>query len=567
MDMSGRHRPSQPGKLNVASQLKQAALHDLLQEGYLFLDPHWRIEVVNPIAARLLEIDAEVAVGQDFFSLVKMYPNLEARDAFDKSYFTALREQGRVYRSDQVIVGHKSNASLNVSMAFQPLYQEREYCGAIMTLHSHQAITQAQPAMIYDSLTGLLTRKEFQRQTQELLNANVSKQHALLYMDLDHFKVINDSCGHLAGDELLGQVAKAIKSVMRKTDICGRLGDDEFAILLKHCNSKQAIGIAENLREVMRRDRFMWEGQPFLLTASIGIVPIDHQIQDTDVLLNKADSTCQLAKDSGRDRIYAYRDQDEALAIREGEITTIGPIHKALAEDRFCLYFQAIQALGVDKKPTLFYEVLVRMIGDEQEVLLPGRFLPAAERYNVISAIDRWVIRRTCEVLAEQDKTRETQMFCSINLSGQSLNDVRMCDDIIQIITETQAPPDNICFEITETGAIANLSNAVAFIDKMKRLGISFALDDFGSGLCSFAYLKNLDVDFIKIDGQFVRDIATNEINTALVKSINEIGHLMGKRTVAEFVEDQDCADKLKSLGVDYAQGFGIAKPLPLDQL
>jgi len=420
----------------------------------------------------------------------------------------------------------------------------------------------------HDALTGLINRREFERRLQRVLKtARIEKtEHALCYMDLDQFKVINDTCGHVAGDELLRQLGAVLQARARKRDTVARLGGDEFGVLMEHCSLEDAERVADTFRSAIEKFRFQWENKAFTIGVSIGLVPITETSESMVHVMSAADSACYAAKDQGRNRILVYRLDDAALSRRHGEMQRVTQINWALGEDRFRLYCQPIiPVAGGDEGA--HYELLLRMEDEEGHLVPPGNFLPAAERYNLATKLDRWVVGTGFDWLSRHPGQLESLGVCAINLSGQSLGDEEFLTFMVGQFEKVDIPPEKICFEITETAAIANLATATGFMVKLKELGCKFALDDFGSGLSSFAYLKNLPVDYLKIDGVFVKDIPDDPIDFAMVKSINEIGQLMGIKTIAEFVENDAILEKLRGLGVDYAQGYGIGKPRPLDEL
>ena len=419
----------------------------------------------------------------------------------------------------------------------------------------------------HDALTGLINRREFERRAERLFLEiqHHKEEHALCFMDLDQFKVVNDTCGHTAGDELLRQLSQLLQSVVRQRDTLARLGGDEFGLLMEHCSLDHAHRVASSLLNAVQDFQFSWEGQSFRVGVSIGLVAITEAIPNLSELLKQADAACYMAKDMGRNRIHVYRLEDSKLAQRHGEMQWVTRLYRALEEDRFCLYAQAIVPL--DSCTDKHYELLVRMVDEKGEIIPPGAFLPAAERYNLISKIDCWVIKKAFSLLAANPVFQNQINFISINLSGQSITEHQVLQFIITQLAKFRIEGKKICFEITETATISNLSTAIKFISILKELGCRFALDDFGSGLSSFGYLKNLPVNYLKIDGMFVRDIVDDPIDHALVKSINEIGQVMGMQTIAEFVENDEIKEMLKEIGVNYAQGYGVGKPLPLDDL
>ena len=354
-----------------------------------------------------------------------------------------------------------------------------------------------------------------------------------------------------------------LRGQVRERDTLARLGGDEFGVLMEHCSLAQAERVAKALREVIAGFRFLWEGRSFDVGVSVGLVSITEVSESIADILSAADRACYAAKDEGRNRVHVYREGDAELARRHGEMQWATRIPQALDEHRFHLVFQPIVPLDSGVSEGEHHEVLIRMEDEEGHIVLPGAFLPAAERYNLSVKIDRWVTGKALEWLEGDSKRLGNLFLCTINLSGLSLGDEEFLKSIIRQFDRTNIPPEKICFEITETAAIANLFNATRFMKALKELGCRFSLDDFGSGLSSFAYLKNLPVDFLKIDGVFVKDIVDDPIDLAMVKSINEVGHAMGKRTIAEHVENEAILETLKlpEIRVDYVQGYGIARP------
>lgn len=416
----------------------------------------------------------------------------------------------------------------------------------------------------HDSLTGLINRAEFERRLRRVLNSHgADNEHALCYLDLDQFKIINDTCGHLAGDELLRRVSHLLGRAVRKRDTLARLGGDEFAILLEHCPLEQAMRVATEVLDGIHDLRFTWEGKRFNLGVTIGLVPInEHSGTVTDVL-SAADAACYAAKDAGRNRIHVYHSDDSELSKRRGEMQWVSEINRALEEQRLCLARQPIIPLSGSGKARAggHYELLVRMKKEDGDLAYPGAFLPAAERYNLAILLDRWVVSSAFAWLLDNPDELASLQMCAINLSGHSLGDPDFLRFLLEKFQEEHIEAENFCFEITETAAIANLGNAIHFITTLKSIGCSFALDDFGTGLSSFNYLKNLPVDYLKIDGSFISEISRDPIDRAMVQSINEIGHVMGKETIAEFVESEEILEILREIGVDHAQGFHVGRP------
>jgi len=419
----------------------------------------------------------------------------------------------------------------------------------------------------HDALTGLTNRREFELQANVLLQGvkHAGEAHALCFLDLDQFKVVNDTCGHSAGDELLRQLSAILKNTVRNKDILARLGGDEFGVLIRDVTGPEAMRAAGHLQQAIQDFQFSWDTHTFKVGVSIGLVPISTLHTNVGELLKLADTACYLAKESGRNRIHLYHPDDKEVKSREGEMQWVSRMHKALRDNRFHLFTQAV--VPVNKRLNRFYEVMIRMTDESGNVISPEFFLPASERYGLITKLDSWVIKKAMDTLVANPAFLESIDFCAINLSGPSLNNSAVLQLILEQLKETGIPGNKLCFEITETAAVANLTLARNFIFKLKAIGCHFALDDFGSGLSSFTYLKNLPVDFLKIDGSFVKDIVKDPIDFAMVKSINEIGHVMNIKTVAEHVENDEIRVRLEEIGVDYVQGYGVEIPLAFDRM
>lgn len=521
----------------------------------------------NLTGARLLGADVEQLQDCSIFTFI--HP--EDLPAVNKLFGTCIMKPRQVHKMEFRAVTEKGRI-LWVRASAKTIDNENQKQTLLLVceditetrLLNEQIAYQAS----HDALTGLANRSEFDRQIQQaVLSAHNHKvEYALCYLDLDQFKLVNDTCGHLAGDELLRQLGSLLKKYSRHQDFIARLGGDEFGILMAHCSLSQAFVACEKLRDLIRDFRFIWEGKSFAVGVSIGISAINGTSGNAVNLLKEADAACYAAKDKGRNRVHVYRPDDEELALRQGQMQWVEKIRQGLEYNRFCLYAQPIVPLGANKEEEgLHFETLLRYRDDKGLIIPPGAFLPAAERYSLAPAVDRWVIVTLFRTLAETPGFIDDLSLCSINLSGWSLSDENMLMFIAEQFSKWPIPPRKICFEITETAAITNLTYAIKFIGQLREQGCLFSLDDFGSGLSSFAYLKNLPVDFLKIDGLFVKDILDDKVDLAMVKSINEVGHVMNKKTIAEFVENRRIFHLLDELGIDYAQGSGIGKPVPLE--
>jgi diguanylate cyclase (GGDEF)-like protein len=445
--------------------------------------------------------------------------------------------------------------------------------GVVLVLHDVSRERQYAAKLSYqashDPLTGLINRMEFERRLEFALQsaAEQDRHHAVMYMDLDQFKIVNDTCGHAAGDQLMRQVATLLVQCLREGDTLARLGGDEFGVLLENCAPEAAARIADKLRQTVTDFHFAWAHLSFNIGASVGLVNIQDGLFTLAEVMRQADTACYMAKEKGRNRVQVYRPDDSELANREGEMQWAGRLQKALEENRFVLYAQDIKPLHGPRDTGVHCELLIRMLDENGKLVPPMAFIPAAERYNLMPAIDRWVLRTALATLSQirADPARDQVDLCAINLSGASIGDERFLHFVREQIDRFAVPRHTICFEITETVAIANLDRAARFIRELKELGCRFSLDDFGAGMSSFAYLKHLPVDFLKIDGVFVKDMADDPIDRAMVEAINNVGHVMGKQTIAEFVDGERVIEALRQIGVDYAQGYGVAQPRPFE--
>ncbi len=419
----------------------------------------------------------------------------------------------------------------------------------------------------HDPLTGLINRSEFERRLTEVLHeADMdNSRHALLYLDLDQFKIVNDTCGHTAGDALLQQLRIHLQDHIRLNDTMARLGGDEFGVLLRHCTLNDALRVAENLRQTIQDFLFVWDGKSFSVGVSIGAVEVDKHSGGISNLLSAADSACYMAKEMGRNRVQLYQKTDEDLSRQHGEMLWATRITDGLTNNKFELFCQPIVPASSSESEQNHYEILVRLRGPNGNLTPPGAFIPAAERYDMIAQLDRWVIDHTFNYLETRDLPGELRF--SINISGKSINDIGLLQHIESRIRSGDVGGHEICFEITESAAVTSLAAARHFIATLKLLGCNFSLDDFGKGMCSFSYLKTLPVDSLKIDGSFIRGIVNDQVDRAMVTSSNNIAHSMQLKTIAEFVENQSILEEVQRLGIDYVQGYHICKPFPITEL
>ncbi len=541
----------------------EVTLHSI-GDAVITTDADARVEFLNPQAEELTGWCNDEAAGRPLHEVFNIVNSL-TREPEPNPVEICLQEQRIVALGNNTLLISLDGKEYIVEDSAAPIRDRQgNIVGAVIVFYDVTSMRHATHILSYhathDALTGLVNRREFERRLDELLtDAKTSDhQHALCFMDLDQFKLVNDTCGHAAGDKLLCQLTYLLQQHVRDADTLARIGGDEFGVLLAGCPLQQAQRIAGVLCRVVKDFRFQWEEQTFDLSISIGLVAINVDSVGPQELQSQADAACFAAKEKGRNRVQIYQPGDTELAQRRGEMRWVSRIRHALEEDRFTLYCQEITALQGAAEHRC--EILLRLY-DEQGVLVPpGAFIPAAERYGLMPDIDRWVVRNTFAILKEQVDRR----MWSVNISGTSLGDHEFLEYVQQQLRHYGIPGNTICFEITETAAVANFQEAVRFIETLKADGCSFALDDFGSGLSSFTYLKNLPVDYLKIDGSFVRDLVDDPLDYAMVRSINEIGHLMGMKTVGEFAENDAILSGLRDIGVDYAQGYGISHPRPM---
>lgn len=420
----------------------------------------------------------------------------------------------------------------------------------------------------YDVLTGLLNRSGYEEKVTASLEISREQglTHCILNIDIDNLQVVNDTVSYQAGDELIHQVADIIKEQVRDSDIVARTGGNDFGVLLENCPLEKAASIAEKIRLAVSTKQFVIEDKQFNLTISIGVVSITKESESVASLFSAAEIACSTAKEMGKNSVQTYQKENQAIISRKDEMKWVSRIQTALRTNRFQLYCQVIEPLK-DSGENLNVEILLRLKDEEGNILAPWSFIPAAERYNLMPEVDRWVVAETLKVFSDYwPDLKDAKGKIAINLSGQTLGAKNFLEFVVEHTNNATVPIENICFEVTESAAIANLENAKHFMSELRNKGFQFSLDDFGTGLSSFSYLKTLDVDFLKIDGSFVKEILNDPIAETMVAAINHVGHVMGLKTIAEFVENDDIKDRLKGMSVDYAQGYAIAKPRPLTE-
>lgn len=541
-----------------------------IADGVITTDNDGWVEYLNPVAEELTGWTAGSARGLPLQAIFRMIDE-PTRQLASSPIELVLREERTVETAATMLLLRNDGTEIPIVQSAAPIRARTgKITGVVLVLHDVSRERQYAAKLSYqashDSLTGLINRTEFEQRLALALksSAQAGRHHAVMYLDLDQFKVVNDTSGHAAGDQLMRQVSAVLQRRLREGDTLARLGGDEFGVLLENCSPENALRIADELRQTVMEFHFAWETRSFTIGVSIGVVNVEGGLFTIADVLSAADAACYMAKEKGRNRVQVYHREDSELTLRHGEMEWVGRLQKALDEDRFVLYSQDIVAIGSAKKGN-HCELLIRMLDEKGEIVPPMAFIPAAERYGLMPSIDRWVIRNALAIIArEQVKPRgEAPDMYAINLSGASIGDDRFLEFVREQFTRFNVPHQAICFEITETAAIARLDKATHFIQELRALGCHFSLDDFGAGMSSFAYLKHLPVDFLKIDGGFVKDMADDPIDRAMVEAIHSVGHVMGKQTIAEFVDSDRVIAALRLIGVDYAQGYGIAKPRP----
>ncbi|GEM_PF-653649 len=548
-----------------------------LGEGVITTDASGIISYLNPAAEKLTGWTFSSACRRPLHEVFKVVSS-NTRIPIDYPIYDCINGGNTIHHDFLLTLTRHDGKEFIIQDTATPIHDSHnDIIGMVLVFHDFSKLHRMSERLAYqashDDLTGLFNRREFEAQlSRALIEVNdETTEHALCYIDLDQFKIVNDTCGHKAGDELLKQLTVEIRGKIRNHDIFARLGGDEFGIILKDCPMDNAGKLATHIKDAVSAFRFTWQQHTFEIGASIGLVPIIHGHATTSDLMMTADSACYIAKDKGRNRIHVYEPTDEDIIQRSGDMQWLQTLNKSIDNDKFVLYSQLIAPASETQVLGRHYEILLRMKGIEGDIIQPGLFIPAAERYQLMTSIDKWVVRNTFIMLARAgyagaEAGLDTPGF-SLNLSAQSLTENGFLDYVVEQFEDSGINPGLITFEITETAAIANLARATGFIKKLKQLGSCFSLDDFGSGLSSFAYLSNLPVDNIKIDGHFVRDIADNPVSRSIVESVAQIGRVMGVKTIAEFVENDSILQQARDCGIDYVQGYGIERPRPLQDV
>ncbi|WP_062155244.1 GGDEF domain-containing response regulator [Beggiatoa leptomitoformis] len=543
-------------------------------DGVITTNAEGKVDYINPVAVRLTGWTPERAYGQALNEVFFVIDETTGEPV--EAPLQRCLEQGEtvdIAKENNVLLNRQTKQYFAIEDSVAPIRDRKGHIiGVVVVFHD---VTELVYKSKHDSLTDLYNRREFESRLKRTLHTKSPIEHSLLYMDLDQFKIVNDLCGHEAGDQLLKDVALLLKKKVKENHGYGRatlarLGGDEFGLLLEKCGLQQSTNIANNIREAIENYRFFWRSNDtqetgiFSIGISIGLVPFNTEHAPQHDVLAVADASCFAAKHAGRNMVHVYQEKYAEQLERHKEIQWVSLINDNLTrENGFSLYYQPIMPLS-EPEQGFHYEILLRMDDQRGSLLSPGSFLSAAGRHNLMPILDQWVVKTVLQWFVNNPHYIPQLTLLSINISGHSLGDKNFLATVIDSIRHAPIPPYKLCFEINETSAITNLSGAVNFMSHLKKLGCRFALDNFGAGMSSFSYLKNLPIDFIKIDGDFVKGIVNDPIDYATVKAINDIGHLMHIKTIAERVETKAILDKLKGISVDYVQGYWVGEPQPL---
>jgi diguanylate cyclase (GGDEF)-like protein/PAS domain S-box-containing protein len=541
---------------------------DSANDGIFVVCDEMKFHVANQLLTSWLGVaEADLTAPGRRLQITELLGVNETKAAFCEQFSAVLAGQAVRFEAE-IRPQNGQTRWVEISMNRVPLTTGELAIGIVRDISESRAMqTALQHHASHDDLTGLENRREFQQRLRALVDTLPSDRgpHALIYVDLDQFKVVNDTCGHPAGDELLRQLGLRLKQLVTARDVIARLGGDEFGLLLHDRSIEDAMRVAESLCETVSRYRFVWDGRNFEVTASVGVCAIDGSTASAEELLSAADAACYVAKDQGRNRAQLYFGGRVCKGKRQ-EMEWVSRVHKALDENRFQIWQQRILDLQGDAGSKRV-EMLLRLVDEEGMLVAPDTFFPAAERYGLMPSIDRWVLQHLLlggpcgsPLAALQGRVA---LHCAINLSGASLNDDKFLGFLEDALRRSPIAGHLLCFEITETVAVANFGRAREVMQAMKQFGCQFALDDFGSGMSSFSYLKNLPVDYLKIDGALVRNIVEEAADFAMVEAIHRVGSVLGLKTIAEFVESESALQRLREIGVDYAQGDAIHRPEP----
>lgn len=561
------YRKSVEATLGRSKQQAQITLESI-GEGVVTSNMHGEIDYMNSAAEKLIGIDRQGAIGRRLGDIVNLVDEGDRRDLGDP-IMRSLTDRRRIsVGSRALMVSHDGDTELSVELTASPIKNpDGTIAGVVVIMHDVSEIRGLAQQMSYqaahDPLTGLINRREFERRLEQSMHAirDEDASHVLCYLDLDRFKAVNDTCGHMAGDNLLRELSAIIKDQVRDSDFVARLGGDEFGMLLIGCPLRKARQIADDVIRAVREYRFVWQDRIFTVGVSIGLVEVGRESGTIKDILSAADSACYVAKQRGRGQAHVYSARDEASARQRGEIHWLGLLQAALKDDQFEIHQQPIISMSGKGRGGPAVEVLLRLRDDDNQIILPKQFIQAAERYQLMTSVDRWMVQATLAAIGQGVIRLPEQRSCSINLSGQTLSDGTFLEFVVECLDYSQVDPARICFEVGESAVMADLEHARRFIGVLHGMGCQFGLDDFGRGIGSFASLQDLSIDFLKIDGAYTSGLEPDGLNHQVVSAITRLSRTVGFKVIAEQVEEQQAFDALRQLGVDYVQGYYVQRP------
>jgi diguanylate cyclase (GGDEF)-like protein/PAS domain S-box-containing protein len=557
--------------MEIAARGRAQTTIDSLGDGLVTTDTYGRIDYLNHAAELLLGRSLNDVNGMSFADVVTVVDEADRKALADPVRQCLAGGVTVSLGRRAVMLARGDGAERSIELTAAPLRgAHSEVTGAVVLLHDVTELRGIARQMSYqashDALTGLVNRREFERRLHESIEIarTGAQRHVLCYLDLDRFKAVNDTSGHMAGDNMLREVAALVKDAVRDSDTVARIGGDEFAMLLVGCPLEKAIQIAEDVSTAIRDYRFVWKDKIFAIGVSIGLVEIGRESGGLEDVMQAADSACYVAKSQGHGHVHVYSSRDEAVARHRGEIQWLQRLQGALRDGRFLLYTQPIVAAAPSTETGPALEVLVRLAGDDGTLVAPGEFLKAAERYRLMPLVDRWVVQTALAALGRGAMRIPSGRSLCINISGQTLGDMQFLEFVVECLDRTGVSPSQVCFEVTEASVVANMEHARRFVGVLHGMGCTFALDDFGSGLGSFANLKTLQMDYLKIDGTYMRHLERDTVNQAMVSAMIKLARTLDFKVIAEQVEDQQSLDAARKMGIDFLQGYVIARPEPL---
>ncbi len=564
------YRKSVEATLGRSKQQAQITLESI-GEGVITSDTRGTIDYMNSAAEKLIGTDRQSALGKRLGDVVNLVDEGDRRDLGDP-IMRSLADRRRISMGSRALmVSHDGDTELSIELTASPIKSpDGSIAGVVVIMHDVSEVRGLAQQMSYqaahDPLTGLINRREFERRLEQSVHSvrDEDSSHVLCYLDLDRFKAVNDTCGHMAGDNLLRELSAIIKDQVRDSDFVARLGGDEFGMLLMGCPLRKARQIADDVIRAVREYRFVWQDRIFTVGVSVGLVEIGRESGTIKEILSAADSACYVAKQRGRGQAHVYSVKDEASARQRGEIHWLGLLQTALKEDKFEIHSQPIISLAGTGQGGPAVEVLLRLRDDEDNIVMPKQFIQAAERYQLMASVDRWMVQATLAAIGQGAIRLPESRSCSINISGQTLSEGGFLEFVVDCLDHSQVEPDQICFEVDESAVMADLDHARRFIGVLHGMGCQFGLDDFGRGIGSFASLQDLSIDFLKIDGAYTSDLKEESLNHQVVSAITRLSKTVGFKVIAEQVEEQEDFDALRQVGVDYVQGYYVQRPQKL---